>query len=33
MVVDGKYYGNMTASKVERVFKKYLQEEEVPVNA
>lgn len=33
MVVDGKYYGNMTANKVERVFKKYMQEEEVPVNA
>ena len=29
MVIDGKYYGNMTASKVERVFKKYSEKEEV----
>lgn len=32
MVVDGKYYGNMTASKVERVFKKYMEKEEVLAN-
>ncbi len=32
MVVDGKYYGNMTATKVERVIKKYMATEEVPAN-
>lgn len=28
MVVDGKYYGNMVANKVERVLSKYAQREE-----
>lgn len=32
MVVDGKYYGNMVASKVERILKKYSEKEEVPAN-
>jgi NADH-quinone oxidoreductase subunit E len=32
MVIDGKYYGNMTAGKVERVFKKFTENEEVPAN-
>lgn len=27
MVIDGKYYGNMVSSKVERVLKKYMEEE------
>jgi NADH:ubiquinone oxidoreductase subunit E len=32
MVVDGKYYGNMVASKVEKVIQKYRETEEVPAN-
>jgi NADH:ubiquinone oxidoreductase subunit E len=32
MVVDGKYYGNMTAGKVERVFNKLMKVEEVVAN-
>jgi len=33
MVVDGKYYGNMTAGKVERVFKQYTKKEKEEVAA
>lgn len=29
MVIDGKYYGNMTVSKVERVLNKYMEREAV----
>jgi len=29
MVVDGKYYGNMTVTKVERVLKEYLKQEAI----
>ena len=29
MVIDGKYYGNMAISKVERVLKKYIEQEAV----
>lgn len=32
MVVDGKYYGNMVASKVERVIQSYMESEEVTAN-
>jgi NADH-quinone oxidoreductase subunit E len=32
MVIDGKYYGNMVASKVEKVIQKYAETEEVPAN-
>ncbi len=32
MVIDGKYYGNMTATKVERILKKYMAAEEVTEN-
>lgn len=32
MVVDRKYYGNMVASKVERVFDQYQKEKEATVN-
>ncbi len=29
MVIDGKYYGNMAISKIERVLKKYMEQEVV----
>lgn len=32
MVIDGKYYGHMGASKVEKVLQKYTETEEVPAN-
>jgi NADH:ubiquinone oxidoreductase subunit E len=32
MVIDGKYYGSMSASKVEKVLQKYMQAEEVASN-
>lgn len=32
MVIDGKYYGNMEVSKVERVLKNYYKEREVVAN-
>lgn len=33
MVIDGKYYGHMSASKVEKVFTNYLKLEEVKADA